>query len=73
MYKDGIGQGGYKTNRGYLKPDSLIKTDKSRYVSCSDAHRKNPNFKHLSYKYGQHGVMTNEERHRVNTSHRLTD
>lgn len=74
MFKDGIGQSGYKTNRGFLKPDSLIKKNPSRNVSCSDAHRKNPNFaQRKEYSNGTHGIITKEERHRVNTSHRLTD
>ena len=75
MLKDGIGQSGYKTNRGFLKPDSLIKkSHKRKNVSCSDVHCKNPNFaKRVEYTNGTHGLITKDERYRVNTSHRLTD
>ena len=69
MLYDGIGQGGHKTNRGFLQWDKILKRGN---LSCSEAHKKNPNFTKREYT-NKHGMMSKDERYRVNTSHRLTD
>lgn len=68
---NGIGQSSQsKTSRGFLPWDHFLNKKKQ---PCSDVHKKNPNFPKQNYSTGQYGLLSNEERFRVNTKHKCTE
>ena len=59
-----------RTSRGFLPWDHFLNKKKA---PCSDEHKKNPNFTKPNYTRGQYGILTEDEKFKVNTKHKCTE
>ncbi len=59
-----------KQNRGFINWDTFFGKPK---ITCSDAHRKNPNHEKRSQSLREYGQLKQNDMYRVNPKHKITD